>query len=114
MTDDPDEIDLVRPYMVTGGRTQSRGPELQVETLVTTTERGRKAAENRMFEQREVLSICTKPTSIAEVASAIKVPVGVARVLVGDLIADSLLDKASTASTDERLVRRLIEGVRSL
>lgn len=114
MSDNPDEVDLVRPYMVTGGRTQALGPALQLETLVRTTEQGLRAAGDRMFEQREVLSMCTRPTSIAEVASALNVPVGVARVLIGDLIAESLLDHAGATSKDEHLVRRLIDGVRSL
>lgn len=109
-----DDVDLVRPYLVTGGRTRSRGSQLQVETLVTTSPAGREAQSGQMFEQREVLYRCVNPLSIAEVASVIDVPVGVARVVVGDLVADGLLRVTDATTADEHLVRRLIEGVRSL
>lgn len=107
-------VDLVRPYLMTGGRTRSRGPDLQVETLVATTTAGKAAGEDQAFESRQVLTRCIRPLSIAEVASAIDVPIGVARVVVGDLVADGLLDVKGETTKDEDLVRRLIDGVRSL
>lgn len=111
---DDAEIDLVRPYLVTQGRTRSRGAQLRFETLVTTSAVGRQVMGQQLFEQRQVLSHCSGPMSIAEVASKIDVPVGVARVLVGDLVADGLLDVTDAPTTDAQLVRRLIDGVRSL
>lgn len=106
---------LVRPYMVTGGRTRSsNGDDLPLETLVTTTRQGLDGADTRLFEQRRVLLTCREPQSIAEVAATLEVPVGVARVLIGDLVADGMLQTTTPTAKNEQLIRRLIDGVRSL
>ena len=105
---------LVRPYMVTGGRTRSHGRDLPIETLVTTTRIGQGNAYRHQFEQRQILLSCSEPLSIAEVAAALSVPVGVARVLVGDLVADQMLRVSTPTTKDEQLIRRLIDGVSSL
>lgn len=117
MSDDAGEaVDdrLVRPYLVTGGRTRSQGTDLPLDTLVTTTPRGMAEAAAHVFEHRQVLEACHTPLSIAEVAGTLRVPAGVARVLIGDLVATGMLQAASRTDTNEDLVRRLIDGVRSL
>jgi hypothetical protein len=58
--------------------------------------------------------MCREPLSIAEVAAALEVPAGVARVLIGDLVADGSLRISRPTNTNEQLIRRLIDGVRSL
>jgi ribosomal protein S25 len=105
---------LVRPYMVTGGRTRSHGKELPLETLVTTTRQGHAGVDTRLFEQRRILVSCREPLSIAEIASELEVPVGVARVLIGDLVAEGMLQPTTPTAKNEQLIRRLIDGVRSL
>jgi hypothetical protein len=105
---------LVPPYIVTGGRTRSDGADLALETLVTTSSEGVDAAERHVFEQRRILMMCREPLSIAEVAAALEVPAGVARVLIGDLVADGSLRISRPTNTNEQLIRRLIDGVRSL
>ena len=105
---------LVRPYMVTGGRTRPKIDGLPLEALVTTTRQGVAQSDRRLFEQRRVLEECREPMSIAEVAAALDVPVGVARVLIGDLLDEGLLEATTPTAKDEQLIRRLIDGVRSL
>ena len=105
---------LVRPYLVTGGRTRSQGTDLPLETLVTTTSQGIADAAAHVFEHRQVLEACQTPLSIAEVAATLQVPAGVARVLIGDLVATGMLQAARRTDTNEDLIRRLIDGVRSL
>jgi hypothetical protein len=105
---------LVRPYIVTGGRTRSHGKDLPLETLVTTTRQGIAGVETRLFEQRKILLSCREPLSIAEVAAELEVPLGVARVLIGDLVADGMLQTTTPTAKNEQLIRRLIDGVRSL
>ncbi len=105
---------LVRPYMVTGGRTRSDGESLALETLVTTTGRGLAIADRRRFEHRHILTACRDPLSIAEVAAELEVPAGVARVLIGDLVAEGMLRIFDSTDTNEQVIRRLIDGVRSL
>lgn len=105
---------LVRPYLVTGGRTRPDGRVLALETLVTTTHHGDQRADHRRFEQRHVLVACREPLSIAEVAAALEVPSGVAQVLVGDLVDEGLLRIVEATDTNEQVIRRLIDGVRAL
>ncbi len=107
----------VRPYVRTGGRTKS-GTDLALETLVTVTVTGRPARlANR--EYRNVVDLCGVPRSIAEVAALSSMPVGVARVLVGDLAAQGLLTVHHTRGpaggpADMALMRRVLSGLRRL
>ena len=109
-----DDGRLVPPYIVTGGRTRSSADDLALETLVTTTSEGAARAAHHVFEQRRILLACRDPMSIAEVAAELEVPAGVARVLIGDLVSDGLLRITRPTETNEQLIRRLIDGVRSL
>ena len=105
----------VRPYVRTGGRTKSR-TELALETLVTVSGRpGRPAS----LEYRNVVDLCGVPRSIAEVAALSALPVGVARVLVGDLAEQGLLTVHDTrgsagAADDMALMQRVLAGLRRL
>jgi hypothetical protein len=106
----------VRPYFVTRGRTRT-DRALGIEVLVQTTERGREVLDRLMFEQHAIASVCIQPISVAEVAARVRVPLGVARVLIADLAADSLLDIHDTPARiedDISLIQRLIHGVREL
>ena len=105
---------LVPPYIVTNGRTRSDGGDLAFEALVTTTPKGTAQAEAHVREHRRILRACRTTLSIAEVAASLDVPAGVARVLVGDLVADGMLRVTSPTDTNEHLIRRLIDGVRAL
>ncbi|WP_420807891.1 DUF742 domain-containing protein [Amycolatopsis antarctica] len=82
---EPDDIasGLVRPYFRTRGRTRS-SRELQIESLVSTTDAGRRLDEVRSLEHREICRLCSGTRSVAEVAALLRVPLGVARVLIGD------------------------------
>jgi hypothetical protein len=76
---------LFRPYALTGGRTVA-AVDLALETLVLTTETGRRAAASVPSEQRTILRLCREAISVVEVAARLGVPLGVARVLLGDLV----------------------------
>ena len=112
--DDPD--DAVRPYFVTGGRTRT-SVDLQFETIVVTTARGKAAARRLGFERAEILAVAAEPLSIAEISANLKIPLTVALVLVGDLVAASHLSMSQphlAPADDIALIKRLIHGVRSL
>ena len=54
---------------------------------------------------------------MAEISAKISIPIGVAKVLVGDLVVDGILalyDAPTDASQDITLVRELIDGIRNL
>ncbi|MDH3680571.1 MAG: DUF742 domain-containing protein [Acidimicrobiia bacterium] len=108
-----DEASLVRPYIITGGKTQASASDLPIESVVATAE----GAPTYLlgFERREITQLCTDPTSIAEVASMLDLPLGVARFLVTDLAQQGFLDTQTTAATAEvELLEQLIEGIRAL
>ena len=52
---------------------------------MVTTDSGRTAAGRLGFEQRDIVSLCGNPLSVAEIAAQLSLHLGVVRVLVGDL-----------------------------
>ncbi len=109
---------LVRPYTVTAGRTRSTGAEeLPMETLVVVNARGQ-ATRSLQFERADVIRLCGGLQSVAEVSARLGLPLGVARVLVGDLHAEGLLDVHLPLSIhkgpDAALLGKVLDGLQAL
>jgi hypothetical protein len=109
---------IVPVYALTRGRTRSLGEDLPWETLVTTTGAGIAALSRLRFEQARIVDFCRHPVSIAEVASAVGVPVGVARVLVSDLRSEGLLvihlpTTGANGRPGPEVLQRLLAGLRA-
>ncbi|MFI7585715.1 DUF742 domain-containing protein [Spongisporangium articulatum] len=97
----------VRPFVITGGRTRA-DERLRVETLLQAA--GGPPAATLRFEPRRIVEICSAAaTSVAEVAAALGVPLGVARVLVTDLVAGGSI---SVVRSDQQLSTQMIERIR--
>jgi hypothetical protein len=96
---------------MTGGRTRA-ADSLRIETLVQTSADAGEAA----FEAGRILQLCRTPHSIAEVAANLQLPLGVARVLVGDLVAEDRMMVHHNDPVDIELsvLTRMIDRVRSL
>lgn len=111
MTDEP--APFVRPYMLTRGRTRSQGPQLRIETLVRTAMDTAAAPDRRSPEEHRIISLCRdRACSVAEVAALVPVPLGVARVLIGDLAHRGWLEVAETDDTpDITLIREVLHGL---
>jgi hypothetical protein len=108
----------VRPYTWTRGRTKS-GLDLAIETLVSTSQRGREQLAVLQVEHRSVAQLCEQTRSVAEVAAMMSVPLGVARVLLGDMAGLGLVTVHQTASSagnapDLALMERVLSGLRRL
>jgi hypothetical protein len=108
----------VRPYAWTRGRTRS-GFALEIETLVSTSARGREQLGVLQYEHRSVAELCEQVRSVAEVASLLGVPLGVAKVLVGDMAGLGLVVVHQTVSgngnvPDLALMERVLSGLRRL
>ncbi len=105
---------FVRPYVLTRGRTRSRY-ELSIETMVSAAPTPPRPVEDE--EHRAVIVLCADPRSVAEIAAIVQIPLGVARVLVGDL-ADSgaviVHRTVSAAGPDLALMERILGGLRRL
>lgn len=107
---------VVPVYALTRGRTRSHGPELPWEAIVTTTHEGVSSLPRLRFEQARIVDLCQWPVSVAEIASELEVPVGVARVLVSDLSTDGLVGvNLPTLNDDGRpaveVLARLLTGL---
>lgn len=110
---------LARPYSWTDGRTQP-SVHLAIEALVQTTPEGHSVPVNRASVSSAVTQLCMQPLSVAEIAAHMSVPLGVARVIVGDLLGAGLVSVRETlsehASWDEHndLLERVLSGLRAL
>ncbi|NUT54329.1 MAG: DUF742 domain-containing protein [Saccharothrix sp.] len=110
---------LVRPYAWTGGRTAS-DYDLRLETLVSLEEDGIAIAmRDTTAEQRSIVEMCANyPRSVAEVSAMLSVPLGVARVLLGDLISMGVVavhdNAAAPGGPDFTLLERVLVGLRNL
>jgi hypothetical protein len=105
---------FVRPYVYTHGRTRSTF-ELSIETLVSAVPDARTAGLAGGHDA--VLGLCREPRSVAEVAAHVGVPLGVARVLVGDLAAAGAVAVHGGAGADGPdlvLMQRVLSGLRKL
>jgi hypothetical protein len=108
----------VRPYTWTRGRTKS-GFDLAIETLVSTSPRGRAQAATLQLEHRAVAELCEQTRSVAEVAALLSLPLGVARVVLGDMAGLGVVTVHQTANSagsapDLALMERVLSGLRRL
>jgi hypothetical protein len=108
---------VVPAYALTRGRTRSHGVELPLEAMVSITDFGLERRPTLGTERRSILDLCDSPTSVVEVAAHLSVPIGVARVLLGDLAASGHVAVHMPAQGDERpdaqILERLLEGLRA-
>lgn len=109
---------LARPYSWTEGRTEP-SVALAVEAQVLTTPEGHTAQLAPTSPLWTIVRLCAEQCSIAELAVHLAVPLGVAKVLVADLVAEGLVAVAATlsddATVDERreLIERVLSGLRA-
>ena len=107
---------IVRAYAWTGGRTTS-DVHLEIETLVSVNEFSATAVRP---EHQDVLALCVQPRSVAEIAALRGLPLGVTKVLLGDMAGHGLVDVHRTASSyggdrpDGALLERVLAGLRRL
>jgi hypothetical protein len=107
---------VVRPYVVTRGRT--RPPGMAVGLIDSVVSAGRESAGARGLapEHRLLLGLCGAPIPLADLASEADLPLGVVRVLVGDLQERGLVTVVPSAggSHDEKVLRSVLDGLRAL
>jgi hypothetical protein len=115
---EPSQHAYVRPYMLTGGRTNSSLGVFELHApalaLITPDQLGRGASP----EDRHIVELCQTPMSVAELSARLGAPVGVVRVLVGDLVVAGMVhvrqSEDQAEHRDVRLLERLLEGIRAI
>lgn len=107
---------LVRPYFLTGGRSQPSRRNLELITLVMAMTRIVK--EPVSPEYVEIMEICQQPASVAEVSAKLKVPLVVVKIMLSDLIERGYLITSSPPVTSDipspELLQAVLYGLRRL
>ncbi len=113
-----DAVPIVRPYARTRGRTRS-DYDLPIEALVTTTDGAMDGSAYLNPEHRPIADLCVQVQSVAEVAAKLSLPLGVARVLLGDMARIGLVFVHTTAGDETgqpevALLEKVLSGLRQL
>jgi hypothetical protein len=115
---DEDAGPVVRPYAMVRGRTESRQGRLDLIAFVVTVVDTLDEWMQMEPEHHRILDLCRHPRTVTEVAARLRLPVGVVRVMLGDLLdAQAVLirepaDPASRPSLD--VIREVLDGLRAL
>ena len=115
---DWDSGPVARPYTLTGGRTRPRGE--RYFDLIDLVARSGKAADTFSSgpERTRILDLCRDPVTVAALASAVGLPLGVVRVLLDDLVHEGLIEVRNEAErgpmTDMHLLRQVLDGLHAL
>jgi hypothetical protein len=108
---------IVRPYTITAGRTRT-AIDLPMEATLSLEPT---ADEHEWTSdlQGRIIEVCDT-RSVAEVSALVSMPIGVVRVLLGDLVEQGFVRVQATlndsSSHDERLnlIERTLRGLRAL
>ncbi|HEY0002234.1 MAG TPA: DUF742 domain-containing protein [Actinoplanes sp.] len=104
---------FLRPFVLTGGRTRPQHDGLRIESLLLTDPAARTASLR--FEARRIVELCHTARSIADLAVALRVPLGVIRVLVADLLSEGHLRVGDQpGELPLALIERIRDRVRAL
>jgi hypothetical protein len=109
---------VVRPYALTRGRTRHTGESFDLVATVLTTN-ARIADPNALApEHVSVLRLARAPTTVADIASDVDLPLGVVRILLADLRELGLVAIRTPVTMAERVdkhtLREVLNGLRGL
>jgi hypothetical protein len=115
--DDPDRL-----YTVTGGRSRSPASDTLTFDLVTLVVAECDPTPAMQSEHATILRLCRSPTAVVEVAADLGLPVGIVRILLGDLLAVGRITarhpQTATAAMDRmpdpELLKQVLVGLRNL
>jgi hypothetical protein len=108
---------VVRHYTLTAGRTRPPGEELGLIDVVTAVSEPRADTRELEPEHRRLIDLCQTPAAVADLASQIDLPLGVVRILLGDLREKELVRVVRAPGRDilrESVLRSVLEGLRAL
>ena len=109
---------VVRPYTLTGGRSRPFTSGLNLLTHVEALYAPDADLIGLQPEQRAILSLTRTATTLAELAARLDLPVGVVRILVGDLIQANLVSTfeadAAIRTPDDDILQAVLDGLRAL
>jgi hypothetical protein len=114
---------VVRPYAVTGGRTEPADGEVLdlIAVVLAASPAGARAGgepSRRTPEHRRIIDLAQQPATVADIASGTRLPVGVVRVLLADLIMLGAIkvvrQRPAREMPSDDLLREILNGLRAL
>lgn len=107
---------VVRPYALVRGRTRVSGRDFGLVTMVTMARRVKPDHEVLEPEHLQLLRLC--PATVADLAADLRLPLGVVRVILGDLREHGFIQvhqpPEPAQTPDIALLRRVADGLRRL
>jgi len=108
---------FLRPYAMTEGRTEPSGPDLAIEDLIGATSAASPPSWLSL-EHRTIALACRETLSVAELAARVDLPLGVTRVLVGDLASQGMVTVHRAPShagpPNVALLEQVLDGLQRL
>lgn len=106
---------VVRSFALIGGRSRPKVDAFDLLTYVVATDEAASMRRHMHPEQQAIIDRARQPASVAEVASHVDLPVGVVRVLLGDLAERGAITTFdSPLQPDDDLLKAVIHGLQSL
>jgi Protein of unknown function (DUF742) len=112
---------VVRPYAVTGGRTEPADGEILdlIAVIVAAPPvAGTDEPTGLGPEHRKILAMCQQQVTVADLASDTALPLGVIRVLLADLMLQGRITLLPQPQADEQpsadLLKEVLHGLRAL
>ena len=109
---------FLRPYAMTEGRTEPTGADLAIEDLVALPGGSGEPPPWLSLEHRSIALACRETMSVAELAARVDLPLGVTRVLVGDLASQGMVTVHRAPShagpPNVALLEQVLDGLQRL
>jgi hypothetical protein len=116
---DRDAGRVARPYTVTGGRTRPRG-ETRFDLIDVVVAANAIATDGWPISPEciRIVQLSQRPITVADLASGLGLPLGVVRVLLGDLLHEGMIKLLRPPprgqGTDENVLRKVLDGLQAL
>ncbi len=109
---------VVRPYALTQGRTRHAGDSFDLVATVMATRAAVTDPSSLAPEHLSVLALARAPTTVADIASDVDLPLGVVRIILADLRELGLVAIRTPVVMAERIdkhtLREVLNGLRGL
>ncbi len=116
VTDDPvGGARLIRPYAMTGGRTEAHS-DISLESQIQTSTRLDTDGKKYRWEAAKILKLAERPMALVELAARAEIPIGVARVVISDLVDEGAVHVQRTVAVTSytSLLEKVLDGIRDL
>ena len=109
---------VVRPYAMTRGRTRPTTGDFDLISLVVARRPLSATDVGLGPEHRAIVGLCRQPMSVAEISAYLDLPVGIVRVLLGDLLDRALINAQNpdpdTFMPGDDLFEAVLNGLQAL